>query len=204
MIKLTLTFKGKLLKIYQPKDDLIKIGRNQDCQIAIDNLALAPMHAVIEIKGNKATIIDKSSNAESGNTGVLVNGQKIEKQELNHKDEIQLGKYSLTFTREIDSEVPHAETPFPIKQRPKQGWLQFMNGSKLGRTIKLENPMVRLGKTGKASAMISHRDGKYYISHLEGEPRTRIANQDIPETPTCLKEGDILQVGETKILFFLQ
>lgn len=204
MIKLSLTFKGKLIKVYQPHSKQLKIGRANNCDIIIDNLAVANLHALIEIDGNKAIIFDKSGGINANPIGVEVNGKKVEKHELNHNDEIQLGKYSLVFTREIDTEIPQAETAFPKQEKPKQGWLQFLSGPKLGRTIKLDNPMIRLGKSGKTSAMISTRNGKYFVSHLEGEPRTRVADQAVPESPTILNDGDTLQVGETLMLFFLQ
>jgi len=229
VIKLSLTFKGKLLKVYQLKQELVKIGRSDECDVAIDNLGFLPVHAVIEIKGETATLINSNINKESEVNNsidaetnseppdsemyepsdadaieIRVNDIKTDKHVLEHQDIIQLGKYALKFTREIDQDIPHAEATFPKVQIQQQGWLQIMNGPKLGQTIKLENPMVRLGKAGKACAMISNRDGNYFISHLEGEPRTKVKNQEVAEARISLVDGDTLQVGETKMLFFMQ
>ncbi len=207
MIRLTLTFKGKALKVFQPQNGCVKIGRAEDCEITIDNLALSPVHAVITIDGDNASIEDKS---DAGlDTGVFVNDKKVDSARLEHNDVIRLGKYELKFARlEEPANTDSAEERTPsgfLENRPVvQGWLQFMNGPKLGRTVKLANSMVRLGKSGKTCAMISTRNGHYYISHLEGEPRTKVCNRDLDNNRLLLKNGDTLQVGETKMLFFLE
>lgn len=231
MIKLSLYFKDKLLKVYQPKESPIKIGRDPGCDIAIENLALSPLHAMIEIAGDKVTLVDKSEPQSDTHFGLQVNNRKVTTHILADKDLIQLGKYALRYTHDPDQSgtdaLPHttatqattsdiataastmAETaeivpPPPKPKLTRQGWLQFMNGAKLGRTIKLDTAMIKLGKSGKTAAMISVRENKYYVSHLEGEPRTRVNGQDIPDSRQCLNDGDNLQIGETKMLFFLQ
>ncbi len=195
-------FKGKMLKVFQPTGDCIKIGRSNDCDIAIENLALAPLHAIIEVAGADAVIHDRSP--EDQQTGVVVNDKKVESAELHHNDLIQLGKYSLKFIRD---EVPIEDNPEPaIETRPiHQGWLQFTNGPKLGRTIKLDNPMVRLGQAGKTSAMISTRDGKYYASHLDGNQKTKVNRKNLDANDRHeLSSGDTLTIGDTQMLFFLE
>ncbi len=208
MIRLTLAFKGKALKVFQPENGCVKIGRAEDCDITIDNLALSPVHAIITIDGDNARIEDKSDTELD--TGVLVNDEKIDSAELKHNDVIKLGKYELKFAcleaphKAEAAEEPQTTSGF-LENRPVvQGWLQFMNGPKLGRTVKLSNSMVRLGKSGKTCAMISTRNGHYYISHLEGEPRTKVCNRDLDNNRLLLKDGDTLQVGETEMLFFLE
>jgi len=207
VIKLSLSFKGKLLKIYQPKQKQVLIGRGAECDIAIDNLGFANVHAIINIDGNGANIEYKAKKSDNSDVELFelkVNAKKCDKHELKHLDVIQLGKYILKFTCELDQDIAPAESAFPKAKIPLQGWLQIMSGPKLGRTIKLENPMVRLGKTGKACAMISNREGKYYISHLEGQPRTRVKNEEVSDARICLNDGDTLVVGDTQMLFFIE
>ena len=211
MIKLTLQFKGKPLKVFPVKSNRLEIGRDAACDITIDNLALSPLHAVIEIENEDVVITDKSDSTEE--TGVVVNASKIKQQTLKHNDVVYLGKYSLKVTQEDSGDSVLQDTgpepapvapAFPKAEKIPQGWLQIMSGPKLGRTIKLEGAMMRIGKTGKTCAMISCRDNKYYIVHLEGEPKTRVGNKELGEERQPLKDGDTLTIGETRMLFFLE
>ncbi|VAW82163.1 hypothetical protein MNBD_GAMMA12-1011 [hydrothermal vent metagenome] len=213
MIKLTLQFKGKSLKVYPVKNQLMKIGRDSACDITIDNLALSPLHAIIEVDNNNLTIIDKSEKTEEA--GVIVNANKVKQHKLDHNDVVYLGKYALKVTHEETTESvvndssmlplqPLPEETFIKSEKIQQGWLQIMSGPKLGRTIKLENSMVRIGKSGKTSAMITCREGKYYIAHLEGEPKTQVAQREIGDKQITLSDGDMLNIGTTQMLFFLE
>lgn len=210
MIKLTLQFKGKSLKVFPVKNKLVKIGRDAACDITIDNLALSPLHAIIEVEKDDVTIIDKSEATEEA--GVIVNASKVKQHKLDHNDVVYLGKYSLKVTREEEPEsfihdsVMESEpvaTTFPKPEKLTQGWLQIMSGPKLGRTIKLENAMVRIGKSGKSCAMITCREGQYYIAHLEGEPKTQVARREISDAQVALTDGDMLNIGTTQMMFFL-
>ncbi len=210
MIKLTLQFKGKLLKVFPVRNKLMKIGRDTACDIVINNLALSPLHAVIEVENDDVTIIDKSEETEAA--GVIVNAAKVKQQKLNHNDVVYLGKYSLKVTHEeeVESIVNDSTlisepdtTTFPQAKKITQGWLQIMSGPKLGRTIKLDNAMVRIGKSGKTCAMISNREGQYYIAHLEGEPKTQVARREIGDGQVSLSDGDMLNIGTTQMMFFL-
>jgi len=210
VIKLTLQFKGKSLKVFPVKNKLVKIGRDATCDIIIDNLALSPLHAIIEIENDDVTIIDKSDVSEEA--GVVVNASKVKQQKLQHNDIAYLGKYSLKVTREENTdsvvndsmiESEPVATTFIKSVKITQGWLQIMSGPKLGRTIKLENSMMKIGKSGKSCAMISCREGQYFIAHLEGEPRTQVARREIGDDRLTLTDGDMINIGTTQMMFFL-
>lgn len=64
----------------------IKIGRLNSAQLKLDDPAASRIHAVIELAGNGASLIDMGSS-----TGTLVNGSKIHKTKLNHGDQITVG-----------------------------------------------------------------------------------------------------------------
>ena len=207
MIKLSLYFKGKVLKVHQPKGGSVRIGRDPGNDIAIDNLGVSPLHALITLDGETALIEDKSEPATTETpiaSGLIINNQKVTRHHLQHNDQVMLGKYTLKFTREVDPEELPIVEAFPSQERGVPAWLQFLSGPKLGRTIKLDNPMVRLGKTGKTCAMITSRNGQYFIAHLEGEPRTRVENRELDTERLGLHDGDRVQVGDTEMLFFLE
>ncbi|MFC1684022.1 FHA domain-containing protein [Pseudomonadota bacterium] len=73
------------------KDRLI-IGRSHDCDIVLDNAGVSSHHAMIEKDGGLFILIDSDSS-----NGVFVNGNKIDKQTLQYRDEIQIYNYVLRF-----------------------------------------------------------------------------------------------------------
>lgn len=207
MHKLTLSFRDRFLKTYQIMDARTTIGSSPDCNICIDNLAVKPEHVVIELQDDALTLRDIS-----GSGGVQVNGKAVTECELNTGDRITLGKHTISYTRELTSSFfihekdmrdENAPPPTPAPAREEEtGWLQFMNGPKLGRTLRLDRSLTRLGNTGKQSAMIASRNGGYFISHLEGEVATRVGSSEIGNGSLQLKDGDTIQIGDIKLLFF--
>ncbi len=196
MIKISLSFKGRIQKIFRPTGGEVRIGRGPDCDIQIDNLGVKPLHARIAIDGKQATLLDASDDGS-----VLVNGKQISKHVLQQGDEVLIGKHTLTFARD-DSAVSRDPEP-PSLHALTNGWLQFLSGPKMGRTLRLDRNMVRLGKSGGQSALIASRADGYYISHLAGDKPTKVGNTDIGEESVKLNDGDTIQIGDTQMLFFL-
>jgi pSer/pThr/pTyr-binding forkhead associated (FHA) protein len=172
----------------------------------IDNLAVDPVHARIQLTGDKAILIDNGEEKK-----ILVNGVLIQNQhELQNGDSILIGKHTIqyasdtkTATQEesVDSSVSQPETK---TSQYVTAWIQFLNGSKMGKTIKLDKPFLRIGKTGQTGAMISSRDNGYFISHLEGEGVVKVGDKEIGDNRTLLKNGDTIQIGELSVMFFTE
>lgn len=64
----------------------IKIGRLPSAQLKLDDPKVSRIHAVIELTGGEASLIDMGSTA-----GTTVNGAKVHKVKLSHGDEVVLG-----------------------------------------------------------------------------------------------------------------
>jgi pSer/pThr/pTyr-binding forkhead associated (FHA) protein len=93
MAILTLVFGREVLGTHDIKKEKTIIGRADDCDIVIDNLAVSRHHTIIERKEGVFTINDLDSN-----NGTFVNGQRIvEPTPLNFGDEIGIGKHVLVF-----------------------------------------------------------------------------------------------------------
>ncbi|MCK4951589.1 MAG: FHA domain-containing protein [Gammaproteobacteria bacterium] len=198
MHKLTLSFKGRTLKVFHITGNQTLIGRSPDCDIPIDNLAVSPTHARVSFENDEVTITDISNDKT-----LRVNDKKTDKHTLAHGDVIQIGKHTLTYTVEVSTLDESSFTNTSAENLSNvSGWLQFMSGPKLGRTMRLDRALTRLGKTGKQSAMVASRNGQYYISHLEGEQCTKVKGRDIGEQSVQLKEGDTVQIGDIKMMFF--
>ena len=93
MLKIELTFKGKLLKQIETDKGEITIGRGTNNDIQIDNLGVSKTHAKI-VKGPDAyTVIDLNST-----NGTNLNDKPIKKAKLAPQDILTIGKHSLSIT----------------------------------------------------------------------------------------------------------
>ena len=70
----------------------ISVGRTEDNQIVIENLAVSRNHARIDYDGEQYTIEDLGSS-----NGTFVNGVRIRKTEVIDRDVISIGKHKLFF-----------------------------------------------------------------------------------------------------------
>ena len=104
-VKLTLTLSGRTLERYEFETfDTLRIGRNEDCEVTIDNLGVSRVHAEVVNKEGFYVIRDANSN-----NGTFVNGRKIETHNLNDNDEISIGKFTITFN--TIGEGPKVDVP---------------------------------------------------------------------------------------------
>lgn len=213
MSKLTLAFKGKILKVYYVEPGELLIGSDPSCQIYIDSLALQPRHASITTAHHKSVLADLSG----GEGGTFVNDKKIEDEyQLKHDDVIGVGKHTLLFTTEpVDELSEEYELPEPVdpedggelkisaKSTPKHAWLQILNGANVGKTISLNRNLTNLGKAGVQMAVIARRGEGYFLSHLEGDRSPLVDNVSIGDNSRKLEDGNIIQIGNVKMQFTL-
>ncbi|HEX7582200.1 MAG TPA: FHA domain-containing protein [Gaiellaceae bacterium] len=68
------------------------IGRSPDCPVFLDDVTVSRKHAVVIERDGHWFIEDQGSL-----NGTFVNRQRVESAELSDGDEIQIGKYRLTF-----------------------------------------------------------------------------------------------------------
>ncbi|MGD2074397.1 MAG: FHA domain-containing protein [Gammaproteobacteria bacterium] len=194
MARLTLSFKDRKLKAFglQPGDCVI--GRDSDCTIRIDSLAVAPRHARIRAL-DQAFVLEPLDGAQ-----VLVNDRNISSgHELEEGDRFQIGKHTFYFSAE-GLASKHQEASHSGFRGA--AWLQIQSGSHLGRTIRLDKAFTRIGRPDGSLAVIAHREDGYYLSHLQGENTPRINGHDIAARTTRLCDNDFITVGELRVQFF--
>jgi hypothetical protein len=68
------------------------IGRSPDCAIFLDDVTVSRKHAVFSQQGERWVLEDQGSL-----NGTFVNRDRVETTELSDGDDLQIGKYRLTF-----------------------------------------------------------------------------------------------------------
>lgn len=112
MAKLIVVFKNKILQEIKVAKETVRIGRDPDNEIHIDNPGVSRFHAEIYRQGYPFYLEDmKSTN------GTIVNGSFVDwKVALSDGDRITVGKHDLIFQleasdyREADKKIDFGET----------------------------------------------------------------------------------------------
>jgi hypothetical protein len=83
---------GRVGETFHPEGERTTIGRSPDCEIFLDDVTVSRKHAVLTHRDNGFFIEDLGSL-----NGTFLNRRRIESGQLNDGDELQIGKYRLTF-----------------------------------------------------------------------------------------------------------
>jgi FHA domain/zinc-ribbon domain len=83
---------GRAGEHFTPQGERTTIGRSPDCDIFLDDVTVSRHHAVLRRADDRFTIEDEGSL-----NGTFVNRRRIETVDLADGDELQIGKYRLTF-----------------------------------------------------------------------------------------------------------
>ena len=209
MPKLTLSFKGHVIDVYHLEQEETCIGREENCDITIDSLAVAPQQALIRQSSDQAFQLE----AMNSDFPVLLNHEKVEVSSLSHGDVIQVGKHTLSYSDDVmemgaDLGVSNDEGQeeelnddlFSDSAGPG-AMLQIMNGENFGRIIPLSRNMTRIGHAGGDCAMISKRDAGHFLSFLEGQNPPLVNRISIGNGTHRLNDGDTIEVGGIKMQF---
>ena len=85
---------GRAGETFAPQGDSTTIGRSPDCGIFLDDVTVSRKHASLVQRDGRWVIEDAGSL-----NGTFVNRKRVESATLDDGDEIQIGKYRLTFLR---------------------------------------------------------------------------------------------------------
>jgi len=83
---------GRAGETFVPENERTTIGRSPECEIFLDDVTVSRKHAVLVRTPEGYRIEDQGSL-----NGTFVNRRRIESGELSDGDEVQVGKYRLTF-----------------------------------------------------------------------------------------------------------
>jgi hypothetical protein len=83
---------GRAGETFTPQGDRTTIGRSPDCPVFLDDVTVSRRHAVLVERDGRWFVEDQGSL-----NGTFVNRRRVETAELSDGDELQIGKYRLTF-----------------------------------------------------------------------------------------------------------
>jgi hypothetical protein len=83
---------GRVGETFHPEEEQTTIGRSPDCGIFLDDVTVSRKHAVL-VQRNGAFFIEDQGSLN----GTFVNRKRVESSQLEDGDELQIGKYRLTF-----------------------------------------------------------------------------------------------------------
>ena len=106
MAKFIIKYNDKILNEIPINKKTVSIGRMEDNDVVIDNLAVSRHHARLVQEKDKYFLEDLSSH-----NGTFVNDERIVKCEMNEGDNILIGKHIVTFLREIEADQKIIKPP---------------------------------------------------------------------------------------------
>jgi len=83
---------GRAGETFAPQGDRTTIGRSPDCGVFLDDVTVSRNHAVLVEDDGKYVVEDQGSL-----NGTFVNRRRIDTAKLENGDELQIGKYRMTF-----------------------------------------------------------------------------------------------------------
>ena len=83
---------GRAGESFRPAGERTRIGRSPDCDIFLDDVTVSRNHAVLVDEGGRFYVEDQGSL-----NGTFVNRKRIDRAPLEEGDELQVGKYRMTF-----------------------------------------------------------------------------------------------------------
>ena len=206
MVKLTLTFKGRLLAVYRLEAVSSIIGRDPDCAVCIDSLAVAPRHARIEQAEESLTL-----TALDAAHPVFRNGTRVDYSPLADGDLILVGKHILSISL-ADEDAPQLTLPARAtaprddsSEAPDllPAYLQIQSGPDIGKVIPIWRAVTRLKRIGGHEVIIAHRDTHYILGRIGEANRVHVGQRSLRGDDTVqLTNGDQIEVDGIRCQFF--
>ncbi|MDD5328537.1 MAG: FHA domain-containing protein [Sulfuricella sp.] len=230
MAKLVVTLNGAVVGNHFIDQARIAIGRRTGNDIQLDSPGVSKEHAVIQAVGNDHIFEDLGSTNGSTVNGtrvgrhILQNGDVIgldayQVKYINVKanPEMDFDRTLMINTSELEIGIPRdaagktgrSHAPVPTARPSRRagfplGGVRDLHGKFAENEIELEQPLKTFGTAGQQTAVIMRRPQGYFIAHVEGNKSARVNGQAIGEGLQALQDGDLIEVGQEKLEFFLK
>ena len=206
MAKISVTLDGAVLQEIPLNKSKICIGRRPTNDVVLNHLAISGEHAVITTNtttnSNDSFLEDRNST-----NGTQVNGQPIKRHFLQHGDVITLAKYQIRYEADVAGHITHGQTGNKKKLTGqvaadlKPAFVKVLNGSNQGKQLSLSKEVTTLGTPGVLVATVTRINSDYLLRHVEGDHPTLINQQPIGRQAVELKQGDVIDLSGTQLVF---
>lgn len=178
------------------------IGRSRWCDVVFSNSTVSRSHAVVALRRDGFYVFDTESK-----TGVYVNNEKIEKkQKLSDGDVIAFGTAFMKFYMgsEADRDISHKKEEKVSRPR----LVNIMDDSEFD----LDGDFVTIGRETGSNIEISARyvsrqqaeifkeKNRWYIEDFGSITKTTVNGEQI-YSPTQLRDGDVIKIGDFAFLY---
>lgn len=232
MPKITLLMGRKTMQVYDLDQAAIRIGREEDMDVLIDNQSVSRRQAEIRREGEGWVVEDLGSS-----NGTFLHGQKIEgPQAIVAGDEIGFGKFSIVFDKVVGEETASASPsqaqtamtgsegttthikPHEVKEllqdseRKRRAHVVWESGGERGTHYLSDAPAFLIG-TGTLCDVMVPKGPKHHVLILSSEDGCEVRNlhnltkmkvNGAVRNPAALKDGDVVEVGGLKLTFLVE
>lgn len=219
MAKLTLSFKGHHLSIHRLDEKPTTIGRDGDCRICIDSLAIAPRHAELVPSEDGYLLLGLDPDYP-----VRLNTEQVDQASLRHGDLIQIGKHTLVFSEdrlelaharpakaEVDTEAKTQadDAEEEVEESPTDsvtGYMQIQSGPRIGRFLIFRRAVTKLKRAGADGVVVTRAGDSYQLVRLKEQVRIRIDGIPIDDedVEVTLHHNNLIEIDKVRLQFFIK
>lgn len=229
MAKLVITQKDTVVGHHFIDKARVTIGRKAGNDIVLDDPGVSKAHAAILTVGNDHIFEDLGSTNGSSVNGIRTNRHILQNGDTIKLDGFQLKYINVKanpdmdfdrtmMIRTVDREIGAAarattekgDAPSVQTARPSRrahfplGSVKDLNGKFGENEIELEPSLQTFGTPGRQVAVVMRRPQGYFIAHVEGSKPARVNGKAIgQEEFQALQDGDVIEVGQEKLEFYL-
>ena len=187
--------------------DRTTLGRRHHNDVALSDLSVSGMHCVFERERSGAIWL-----TDVGSTnGTYVNGERIQRRQLEDQDVVTVGIYSIRFLLQPPVAVAGQTSPMrlealgaPGRAGAQKASLRVLEGVAQGRDVPLVKTVTTFGKPGDAVVAVYHRRHGYFVALVEAGEQPALHNgQPVGTDAAPLADQDILELGDSRLLFIL-
>ncbi len=208
MAKFTIFFKENPIHTYVFEAGVIYIGRDSTNMIVIDNLSIAPIHAIAVIREQDCLIKQINDNFP-----LIINGTAHKEYCLTDQDKIILGKHEILYNVNSYSKEQTIRTDFKnfaqdvntvnLQPEKAEANLQIMDGKHIGRIIPVKKDVTRIGNSQGGMVIITKNKTGYVISPVENGSKLMLNNALLTQPMVTLSHNDIIRIDDISMQFFL-
>jgi pSer/pThr/pTyr-binding forkhead associated (FHA) protein len=226
MAKLIIKFNDTVIDQIVLKQGDMNVGRRPGSDVRLDNLAVSGNHATIFTIGEDSFVQDLNST-----NGTFVNNKRITKHHLENGDVVTIGNHTLTYINEkaarsapdlaktviiapqkqeemlaqANKAAAAAAAPKePAPEATKHGSLFILSGANSGKRIDITMAVTNLGRAGKRAGVISRSGNRFVLLPGDVSEAPRLNGNKVGASGEELKNGDVIEVADARMQFYLR